>query len=165
MPASRDYCLKLYPWLGALALVAILAALPAGDTDAKEKKHISLSPAEEYNVSLEATRKQWTFAQTQRDVSKFVGGPPIHCVNGAKDSTLCVWPLSKKQRGWWPLAGALARGSSQSRMRIPGERRAATHRLLQCPFAALQPGRDHGTDTRYTTRGRMPRRVTTKALP
>ena len=164
MPSSRDHCLKLYPWLGALALIAILAALPAADTDAKEKKHISLSPAEEYNVSLEATRNTMDHAQTQRDVSKFVGGPPIHCVNGAKDSTLCVWPLSKKQRGWWPLAGALRTGDRLNLIcEFPANDEPRPNDSCSVHSQRSNRGMIKGT-TKVPTGGRMPRRVNNKSV-
>ena len=165
MPTSLDHCLKLHPWLGALLLVAMLAALPAADTDAKEKKHISLSPVEEYNVSLEATRNTMDHAQTQRDVSKFVGGPPIHCVNGAKDSTLCVWPLSKKQQGWWPLGGiSCAQGDRLNLIcEFPANDEPRPTDSCSVHSQRSNRGMIKGT-TKVPTRGRMPRGVSNKSL-
>ena len=164
MPSSRDHCLKLYPWLGALALVAILAALPAGESDAKQKKHISLSPAEEYKVSLEATRLTMGDAKTQPAVSKFVGGPPDHCVNGPKESTLCVWPLSKKQRGWWPLAEFLGTGDRLNLVcEFPANDEPRPTESCSVHSQRSNRGMMKGT-TKVPTRGRMPRGVSTKSL-
>ena len=53
MPTPLAVSSESFPWRSALALVALLALLPAGESAAKEKEHIDLSPAEEYKVSLE----------------------------------------------------------------------------------------------------------------
>ena len=164
MPSSRDHCSKPYPWLGALALIAILAALPAADSDAKEKKHISLSSAEEYKVSLKATRKTMPFAETQKDVSKFIGAPPTHCVNGAKDSTICVWRLSKRQQGWWPLAGALRTGDRLNLVcEFPANDEPRPTDSCSVHSQRSNRGMIKGR-TEVPTGGSMPRRVNNKSL-
>jgi hypothetical protein len=40
----------------------------------------------------------------------FVGALPKRCVSVPPEAKSCIWPLSKEEKGWWPLADALYTG-------------------------------------------------------
>ena len=69
-----------------------------------------LSPADEYRESISGVRHILGPHQTLSEMVVFVGTGPERCVPFSKESLICVWPLSKRDPGWRPLASALGTG-------------------------------------------------------
>ena len=89
-----------------LTLLGLIAFnLPAGADSLSD-----LPPAAEFSASIAAIRQPLAPHRTYSQVVAFVGIPPDRCVPVPKNSRICVWPLSKKEPGWRPLASALGTG-------------------------------------------------------
>jgi len=69
-----------------------------------------LSPAVEYRESISGAQHILGPHQTLSAMVVFVGTGPERCVPFFEESLICVWPLSKRDPGWRPLASALGTG-------------------------------------------------------
>jgi hypothetical protein len=66
------------------------------------------SPPKEINPDRQTSAKQLLSGQmTKRDLSGFIGIPPIRCVTSSDTSEVCQWEAGSQQSGWGALAGAI----------------------------------------------------------
>jgi len=91
--------------LTAVALVLGLAAGPAVADGLS-----GLTPSQEARGSITKTRGVLAPYRTRGDMVDFVGAHPRRCAEVSGNASICVWPLSKRERGWRPLADALHTG-------------------------------------------------------
>ena len=88
-----------------LSLLVLAVSSPAR-TDGLSQR----TPAEGARGSIETVSGVLAQHQTLQDVSAFVGSQPARCTRVPGGATICVFRLSKKEPGWWPLASALDTG-------------------------------------------------------
>ncbi|MFP6640115.1 MAG: hypothetical protein VCC04_07715, partial [Myxococcota bacterium] len=67
-------------------------------------------PAKVHANSVDVTRQIMAPYSTQSEVNVFVGSPPERCEAVSDVGQICLWPLSKANAGWRPLAQALETG-------------------------------------------------------
>ena len=95
--------------LTALAVVLVFAfGVGAGSVAADGLS--GLTPSQEARGSIAKTRGVLASYRNLGEMIDFVGAHPRRCVEVPENASICVWPLSKRERGWRPLAGALNTG-------------------------------------------------------
>jgi len=96
---------------GAIRLARLgVFVLLAGALPALADGLSGLTPAEEYRGSIAKVRSVLAPHRTEIDMAGFVGALPKRCVSVPPEAKSCIWPLSKEEKGWWPLADALYTG-------------------------------------------------------
>jgi len=98
--------------MNARILVVLIAAdlLLVPIRSARADGLSKLNPAEEYNGSIKTVLEILAPHSTQSQMTLFAGTSPTRCTTVSSDTAICVWPLSKKESGWYPLAKALDTG-------------------------------------------------------
>lgn len=91
-----------YPPLRLTALLALAVIIPA--------LSVGADPAQEYRTSIETVRHVLAPYRTEMDMIEFIGDIPFWCTDGPGGTTICSWRLSKREKGWRPLAKALDTG-------------------------------------------------------
>lgn len=102
MPAPTNDSIHAF-LLSVLGFLA--AAQPIG---ANALAH--LTPAEEYRGSIVTVQQVLAPYRTRMDMITFSGIHPTRCDEVPNRATICVYPLSKREPGWRPLAVALDTG-------------------------------------------------------
>jgi len=95
-------------WNYAFSTVIVAVLLAA--VSAKADGLTGLTPAQEYQGSIEKVRELLAPDRSFADLSAFDGNTPTRCQGVPRGASICAWLLSDRERGWQPLAGALETG-------------------------------------------------------